>query len=635
MGHGPLQAQQPTTIRLTGTLASTDSLTIKCELEGQTTIESIVEEGTMVKGPTDYRLKAGDTLESIAREHGKSDLSIRQLNERLGLDWNKLTAGRTIRIPGDLLVELDPLNLKERINSQEISVQVTGNKLARAKGNLEEVKLVTALDLKRKEIEHRLAMAALKNFKENEMQTVLEDLQGQVEVAKAKIHGAEKILKLDAKDDPAIQVEIINAQAALLDAQRTLKLAEANLKQFQEHHAPQKITRLELASDLAIVEIEKTKKRNIADLRDAASNISTQEKIMELEKEKLQNLQEQMAHTQIYAPDNGQVVYWSESSRYGRSSSEPIMDGASVRRGQNLIKLPKTDSFNVDLVIPQSKRTMVRRGQRAFIMVEGYPNTIIEGVLSMLASTVDTNARNFSNRTGFKGEIQIRNPPDFLYEGMAVRVEIITGNPSSTEGTRRPTIPTNPQGSTRPGSGKTRPSPERGGPRPRSGRSSSSAFEAPDELKLAADQKKKWKDAAEFSKASLNDAMQRQAWSELRKIRDEFNSEIKKFLTAEQMAAYEKSRAQQSQGGSGRGGGISLMRYDTNGDGKVSKTEYGAVSERVRQFMGDFNGLDANSDGFVDSTEEAAWRQKLMERFSEAGGRGGGSPTPKKEIPRK
>ena len=207
----------------------------------------------MVKGPTDYRLKAGDTLESIAREHDKSDLSVRQLNERLGLDWDKLPAGRMIRIPGDLLIELDPLNLKERILSQEISVQVTGNKLARAKGNLEEVKLVTALGLKQKEIEHRLAMAALKNFKENEMQTVLEDLQGQVEVAKAKIHGAEKILKLDAKDDPAIQVDIINAQAALLDAQRTLKLAEANLKQFQEHHAQQKITKLELALDLALL----------------------------------------------------------------------------------------------------------------------------------------------------------------------------------------------------------------------------------------------------------------------------------------------------------------------------------------------------------------------------------------------
>ena len=191
IGYGPLQAQQPTTIRLAGRVVSTDSHIIKCELEGETTIESIVEEGTMVQGPTDYRLKAGDTLESIAREHGKHELSIRQLNEGPGLDWDKLPAGRMIRIPGDLLVELDPLNLKERITSQEISVLRTENALTRAQGNLEEVKLVTALGLKQAEIEHRLALAALKNFEENEMKTILEDLQGQVEVAKAKIQGAE------------------------------------------------------------------------------------------------------------------------------------------------------------------------------------------------------------------------------------------------------------------------------------------------------------------------------------------------------------------------------------------------------------------------------------------------------------
>jgi len=67
------------------------------------------------------------------------------------------------------------------------------------------------------------------------------------------------------------------------------------------------------------------------------------------------------------------------------------------------------------------------------------------------------------------------------------------------------------------------------------------------------------------------------------------------------------------------------MRYDTDGDGKVSATEYGAISERARQFMGDFKKSDTNLDGFIDKKEEAAWREKLMERF-----RGGGSATPKK-----
>ena len=422
MGNGILQAQQLNIVRLTGQLKSSNSTEVKCELEAPTTIESIVEEGTKVKGPTDYKLKAGDTLESIAREHDKYTFSIQQLNEGLGLDWDNLPAGRMIKIPGNLLAELDPLSLKERITSQEISVLRTENALTRAQGNLEEVKLVTALGLKQAEIEHRLALAALKNFEENEMKTILEDLQGQVEVAKAKIQGAEKILKLDAKDDPAIQVEIINALAALLDAQRILKLAKANLKQFQEHHAPQKITKLELTSDLALVEIEKTKRNNVANLRDADLAISTQEKTMAMEKEKLQDLEEQMANTRIYAPANGTVVYFTE--RYGDFG--PIMKGAKVHKGRNIMKILNSNKMMVDLNVPQSMRAYLRQGQKAVVTCV---DTKIETTLSYISSTMDSNRRGQIDKSYFRGEIQITNPPETLFEGMSVLVEIPTGLP--------------------------------------------------------------------------------------------------------------------------------------------------------------------------------------------------------------
>ena len=76
------------TVKLAGNLASTDVEILKCELEGSTTIQSIVEEGTRVEGPTEYRLKAGDTLGGIAKSHAKHELSIRQLNEKLDLNWD-------------------------------------------------------------------------------------------------------------------------------------------------------------------------------------------------------------------------------------------------------------------------------------------------------------------------------------------------------------------------------------------------------------------------------------------------------------------------------------------------------------------------------------------------------------------
>jgi len=165
--------------------------------------------------------------------------------------------------------------------------------------------------------------------------------------------------------------------------------------------------------------------------------------------------------------------------------------------------------------------------------------------------------------------------------------------------------------------------PQDSGGRPSGGdRSSGSSFEPPEELKLTAEQKQKWEEAAEFSKAAFEDARERQAFTEFRKIREEFGTEIKKFLTAEQVAAYEKSRAQRSQGVGARAGGSMLSRLDTDGDGKISESEYKELSERAQQFMGDFGAMDTNGDGFIDSSEQEESSRRMRERFQNRGGAG-------------
>ena len=73
------------TVKLTGQLVSTDVEILKSNLEGQTTIETIVEEGAQVNGPTNYTIAEGDTLESIAEKHRKAELNIKRLNAELEL----------------------------------------------------------------------------------------------------------------------------------------------------------------------------------------------------------------------------------------------------------------------------------------------------------------------------------------------------------------------------------------------------------------------------------------------------------------------------------------------------------------------------------------------------------------------
>ncbi len=742
------------TVKLAGNLASTDVEVLKCELEGSTTIQSIVEEGTKVEGPTQYILKEGDALAGIAKAHDRHELSIRQLNDKSDLDWDNLSAGQTIQIPGDLLVELDPINLKERINSQEIGVEKARNALVRAQGGLETMKLSTALELKRAENSHQNAVLDLKKVENSTIQTHIQDEEGKIENLRKRVSLSElnvkaysELRKLGFVSD----VEVKKQEADAADTQHKIKITLAELEAYKKYDQVKSLSEAQLKVDEALVTIQKTKVENSGDLNDANSTVSTAQKTLELEIEKLKDLQEQMANTRIYAPDKGTVVYWSESSRYGRSSSEPITDGASVRRGQNLIKLPKTDSLKVELSIPQSSRGNIRRGMKAWIQVE---EVILRGTVTKLASTVDTNQRSFSNRTGFKAAVSVdadQEMPDSVSEGMAAKVEILvkeltgknqlikvpnqcitsrtlgedksetgcwvlngetgkhdwrpvgieyhdedfiaiseeepgTGrglvegervflsplseadrlnleesiqNKGAVKGVKQDkdsekavgpvaakssTSKTRPEGpassgggkgdaSNKAGSGsstgtKTAGRPQGSGDRPSGGgRSSGSSFEPLEELKLTAEQKQKWEDAAEFSKAAFEDARDRQASTEFGKIREEFGAEIKKFLTPEQVATYEKLRAQQSQGRSGpggRGGGSMLSRLDKDGDGKISESEYSELSERARQFMGDFSAMDTNGDGHIDSAEQEEAGRRMREQSQNRGGAGGG-----------
>jgi len=164
-----------------------------------------------------------------------------------------------------------------------------------------------------------------------------------------------------------------------------------------------------------------------------------------------------------------------------------------------------------------------------------------------------------------------------------------------------------------------------------SGRSSG----PPAELNLTDAQKAKWTAASDKMRTDMRGIFssgvpREQMGAKMTELRAAFQDELKKFLTTEQLAKYEQTRSQRSPkgkgggrpdgggrpgGGSGRGGGMSLTRYDTDGDNKVSKAEFEKISERAREFLGEFSALDTNGDDFIDKTEEAAFIQKMMQRL--------------------
>ena len=110
-------------------------------------------------------------------------------------------------------------------------------------------------------------------------------------------------------------VEVLKEKAKEAKTLHQIKIAQAELAAYREYDQVKIISASQLAVEEAEVTIRKTQVKNAADLNDANSSVLTAQKTLELQIEKLRDLQEQMANSRIYAPDKGAVVYWSESSR--------------------------------------------------------------------------------------------------------------------------------------------------------------------------------------------------------------------------------------------------------------------------------------------------------------------------------
>ena len=525
---------------------------------------------------------------------------------------------------GDPLVELDAGPLKAMINTAETGELRVMRDLAKAKGKLEVARTSNALATRVAYNAHQAVEANLKQFQAVGMKTTTEDLQARVAVAAERIRAAEKILTL--KGNPALQVEVINAQATLLEAQRVMKLAQAELKQFQEHTAPQKLRDLQLDVDVAEAELANTEVNNKANLGAASHEVDVQQNTLRDAESKLADLKAQLASAKIAAPADGLVVYHvSESSRYGGSSAI-IGKGARLRKGQDILQVVDLSKLSVSLKVHESRILQVHKGAPVIVKLASLPGRSIRGVVSYIAPVASAAERFGSNRKVHKTQVRLLNPPAHLRPGQSVIAEIPIMAPPRPGGLNN--IPSRRPQTERPGSGRPRP----GG----NSSSSSTFFKAPDELKMTAAQKLKWAQAAKTSKAAYDAATEQREYAKLRTAREDFDNEIKKILTATQLAQYEKIRAAvRGPGGGGRpssgGRRDPIMDLDTNKDSKVSKAEYGKLSERVRQFMGEFSTLDTNGDGGITKKEADAALQRLRKRFQQ----GGGNTTPPKEDPKK
>ncbi len=142
--------------------------------------------------------------------------------------------------------------------------------------------------------------------------------------------------------------------------------------------------------DNARLELERVLATNEAEVTKADSGLKSAEAEYKLAKDRLDNLERQIKNATVYAPTPGLVIYARQER--GRMGSEAIREGIQVRDRQDLIVLPDTSRMQTIVKVQEAVVNQVRVGQAAHLSIEAFPDRVFPGKVVRVAQQADSSS---------------------------------------------------------------------------------------------------------------------------------------------------------------------------------------------------------------------------------------------------
>jgi len=353
-GSGATQGAQPTyTVRQgpltisvveSGTIKSLEQVSLKVEVEGQTTLIYLVPEGTRVK-------------------------------------------------EGDPLVELDGSRLQDDLIQQQISVDNAEAAFIRAREDLAVAKNQAVSDISRAELDYRFAQEDVKQHVEGEHPQEVKEEESNITLANEELERAAEKLKWSERlyEEKYISHTELEADRLTYNrAQLNYELAVASLQLLQDYTSKRKLAELESDVDQAKMALARVKLQANADIVQAKADLKARETELRQQRSKFEKTKGQIAKTKILAPRDGLVVYATSVQGGGRHRRrEPLEEGQAVRERQELIYLPSADSMMAEVQIHESSLEKIRVGLPVRVEVDALPGQPFTGRVAKIAPLPD------------------------------------------------------------------------------------------------------------------------------------------------------------------------------------------------------------------------------------------------------
>ena len=373
----------PLTISVTesGSINPQERVVIKSEVEGNTTILSIVPDGSRVK-------------------------------------------------KGDLLVELDASRLQDELVDQQIRVQNAEAAFVRARENLEVAKNQTQSEIEKAELAFQFAMEDLTKYKEGEYPEQLKEAESQITLTEGEFERAKETLKWSEIlygekyiSQTELEADRLSAKKRELD----LELARGSLDLLKNYTYKRKLAELESDEKQTEMALERTTRKASADIIQAEADLRAKESEYKRQESKLEKTSSQIEKAKIYAPIDGFVVYATTGSSHHRfSSDEPIAEGRSIREREEIIHLPTDQSMMVEVKIHESNLEKVGLNMPVRVTIDALPGKVFTGHVAKISPLPDSRSMWMNpDLKVYATDIYIDSDTTGLRTGMSCSAEII------------------------------------------------------------------------------------------------------------------------------------------------------------------------------------------------------------------
>lgn len=398
-----------------GDIKALDSVEIQSQVEGRTTIISIVDEGTYItaedvnNGKILCELDSSDIKEKLTQQEisfSKVEASFTEARE--SLDIQKKQHDSDIQA-GGLKVKFALMDFKKYLGevvSQEIieDINQVSNPSINTALFLGHPKLGGSASQKLKQLGDDINLA---DSKYKRAMGLLEGSQ--------KLYDANYIAKTELEADQ-LTVQSLKVQK---------EQAEVALQLFKLYEFPKEAEQFLSDYYEAKRELERIEARARSKFAQAKADLESKEATYSLQKKRLEKLQKQFDACIMRAPAVGQVVYSSSMMDRWQRRRRLIEIGAEVRQRQKIISIPDLTKMKVEVKIHEMWIDKVQLGQEAEIKIAAFSDEPFTGKIIRKAPLADQTDWWGGDAKVYTTDVGIDGSHDFLKTGMTAEVKII------------------------------------------------------------------------------------------------------------------------------------------------------------------------------------------------------------------